>query len=58
MSGHTGGLKMLLKFALVLALGSLWAVVARYGREPEDEAGLTREVEAQLQALRNDLFRP
>jgi len=47
---------MMFKVALMLALASLWVAV-RYGREPQDAAGLTREVEAQLQALRSELFR-
>ena len=47
---------MMLKVALVLALASLWMAV-RYRRERQDEAGLTREVETQLQALRGELFR-
>lgn len=47
---------MMFKVALVFALASLWVAVC-YRREPQDEAGLTREVEAQLQALRSELFR-
>jgi len=47
---------MLLKVALVLAVTSMW-LVARYTRERQDEAGLTRKVEGQLQALRDELFR-
>jgi hypothetical protein len=48
---------MLFKVALVVALGSLWMVLLHYQRESEDEAGLKREVEAQLGALRDHLFR-
>ena len=54
-NGHMNGVKMLLKVALVVAVTS-W-VIARYMGERKDEAGLTREVEGQLQALRDELFR-
>jgi ABC-type amino acid transport system permease subunit len=47
---------MVFKIALVVALTSMWAMV-RYGRDRQDETGLTREVETHLQALRDELFR-
>jgi hypothetical protein len=47
---------MMFKVALVLALASLWVAVC-YRRERQDEAGLTRDVETQLHALRSELFR-
>jgi hypothetical protein len=47
---------MVFKVAMVLALTSMWAV-ARYGRDRQDQAGLTQEVRDQLQALRDELFR-
>jgi len=57
-AGHIGEVRMLLKVALTaVVLGSLWMVVMRHQREVEDEAGLTRETEAQLRALRDHLFR-
>jgi hypothetical protein len=48
---------MLFKVALMVALGSLWIVVLHRQRESEDEVGLKREVEAQLGALRDHLFK-
>jgi len=49
--------KMLLKVTLALALGSLGILILHRLRESEDEVSLERKVEAQLQALREHLFR-
>lgn len=48
---------MLLKVALVVALGSLGLIAVRRLVGAEDAAQLERTVEAQLQALRDHLFR-
>jgi hypothetical protein len=47
---------MLLKFALALALGSLGVVLMNQLRQGKDGTILAREVEAELDALRDHLF--
>lgn len=48
---------MLTKIAIVLALASMTAIAMRLLAESQDEANLAREVEGQLDALREHLFR-
>jgi hypothetical protein len=47
---------MLLKLALALALGSLAVVLTNQLRQTKNSTILAREVEAQLDALRDHLF--
>ncbi len=48
---------MLTKIAIVLAFASLAALAMRVFGESRNEANLAREVEGQLDALREHLFR-
>jgi hypothetical protein len=55
--GHQEGVTvMLLKLALALALGSLGVVLMNQLRQSKDRTILAREVEAELDALRDYLF--
>ncbi len=48
---------MLTKIAIVLGFASLAALAMRVFGQPPNEANLAREVEGQLDALREHLFR-
>jgi hypothetical protein len=48
---------MLFKLAFVLATGAMAAIALHRLRESEDEAALEQEIAAQLDALRDHLFK-
>jgi hypothetical protein len=56
-AGHGSQRKMLLKVALVLALGSIGLIVLRQAADASDQERLEQAVAAQRQHLRDHLFK-